>query len=111
MPHNPADRIQSAEQGHIDAVLVLIMATPCSAQLMPCVTLTCRYHALTLQLLKASWRRAQQLVASRADAIRKVAAGLLAADDEQVEGKQLVEMIEVGWGVWLVQLAKLYLHE
>jgi len=69
---------------------------------MSCVTLSCRYHALTLQLLKASWRRAQQLVASRADAIRKVAAGLLAADDEQVEGKQLVELIEVSWGMgWL----------
>jgi cell division protease FtsH len=54
-----------------------------------------RYHKLTLTLLKASWRRAQQLVASRADAIRGVAAALLAADDERLEGPALVEVIEV----------------
>jgi hypothetical protein len=55
-----------------------------------------RYHKLTLTLLKASWRRAQQLVASRADAIRKVARDLLAADDEQLTGPDLVKTIEVG---------------
>jgi cell division protease FtsH len=54
-----------------------------------------RYHKLTLTLLKASWRRAQQLVASRADAIRGAAAALLAADDERLEGPALVDIIEV----------------
>jgi hypothetical protein len=49
-----------------------------------------------LTLLKASWRRAQQLVASRADAIRVVAKALLAAEDEQLSGPELVTLIEVG---------------
>lgn len=56
----------------------------------------CRYHKLTLTLLKASWQRAQQLVASRADAIRQVAQDLLAADDEQLTGQAVVKIIEVG---------------
>lgn len=55
----------------------------------------CRYHKLTLTLLKASWRRAQQLVASRADAIRQTAKDLLAAEDEQLDGPALVKIIEV----------------
>jgi cell division protease FtsH len=54
-----------------------------------------RYHHLTLTLLKASWRRAQALVASRADAIRAVADALLAAPDEKLSGERLVEIIEV----------------
>ncbi len=58
-------------------------------------TYASRYHKLTLTLLKASWRRAQQLVASRADAIRAVAKGLLAAEDEQLDGPALVQLIEV----------------
>lgn len=62
---------------------------------MPPQTHTPRYHHLTLTLLKASWRRAQQLVASRADAIRQVAADLLSAEDERVEGPDLVKTIEV----------------
>jgi hypothetical protein len=41
--------------------------------LSACLVLcTCSYHKLTLTLLKASWKRAQQLVAARADAIRQV---------------------------------------
>ncbi|WIA18809.1 hypothetical protein OEZ85_003491 [Tetradesmus obliquus] len=52
------------------------------------------FHALTLTLLKAAWRRTQQLVATRADAIRAVAAELLSAEDEKVEGSRLVEIIE-----------------
>lgn len=61
----------------------------------------CRYHKLTLTLLKASWRRAQQLMASRADAIRAVAKALLAAEDEQLSGPELVTLIEVGGHVTL----------
>jgi hypothetical protein len=59
----------------------------------------CRYHALTLTLLKAAWRRAQALVAARADAIMKVARELIDAEDEKIEGKRLVEIIEVREGV------------
>jgi hypothetical protein len=63
--------------------------------------LPCSFHALTLTLLKAAWRRAQQLVAVRADAIRAVAAELLTAEDEKVEGSRLVEIIEVSGGIIL----------
>lgn len=74
------------------------VAVQCTAVLLYC----CRYHALTLTLLKAAWRRAQALVAARADAIMKVARELIDAEDEKIEGKRLVEIIEVrgavGWG-------------
>lgn len=72
-----------------------VLAPPLSLTQSPPHPTPKRYHSLTLTLLKASWRRAQQLVAERADAIRKVAAELLAAEDEKVVGKQLVEIIEV----------------
>ncbi|GLI69609.1 hypothetical protein VaNZ11_014276 [Volvox africanus] len=52
------------------------------------------YHKLTLTLLKASWRRALRLVASRRTAITKVAAEMLAAEDERISGERLVEIIE-----------------
>ncbi|EFJ40530.1 hypothetical protein VOLCADRAFT_121711 [Volvox carteri f. nagariensis] len=52
------------------------------------------YHKLTLTLLKASWRRALRLVVSRRTAIAKVAAEMLAAEDEKISGARLVELIE-----------------
>jgi len=52
------------------------------------------YHKLTLTLLKASWRRAQQLVATRRTAILRVAEAMLAAEDETISGERLVELIE-----------------
>lgn len=58
-----------------------------------------RYHKLTLTLLKASWKRAQQLVAARADAIRQVAKDMLAAESEQLDGPAVVKIIEVRGGL------------
>ncbi|GLC47538.1 hypothetical protein PLESTB_001403000 [Pleodorina starrii] len=52
------------------------------------------YHKLTLTLLKASWRRALRLVASRRTAITRVAAEMLSAEDERISGERLVEIIE-----------------
>ncbi|KAG2494742.1 hypothetical protein HYH03_006989 [Edaphochlamys debaryana] len=52
------------------------------------------YHKLTLTLLKASWRRAVRLVASRRTAITQVAAEMLAAEDEKISGARLIEIIE-----------------
>ncbi len=57
--------------------------------------LPCRYHKLTLTLLKASWKRSQQLVQQRRSAITKVAEEMLAAPDEKLTGQRLVEIIEV----------------
>ena len=47
----------------------------------------CRYHKLTLTLLKASWRRSQRLVAERRTAIVKVAEAMMAATDERITGE------------------------
>lgn len=54
-----------------------------------------RYHQLTLTLLKAAWRRTQQLVQQRRDAVKRVAEELLVAEDEKITGTRLVEIIEV----------------
>lgn len=62
-------------------------------------THVCRYHKLTLTLLKASWRRAQRLVAERRSAIVQVAEEMLAAEDERVSGARLITIIEVGCGL------------
>jgi hypothetical protein len=53
-----------------------------------------RYHKLTLTLLKASWRRAQRLVASHRTAIVSLAEELLASADETVSGERLVALVE-----------------
>lgn len=53
------------------------------------------YHRVALTLLKAAYRRAEALVASRRTAIRRLAEELLAADEERVSGARVVEIIEV----------------
>jgi hypothetical protein len=73
-----------------------VLCTHCRCCCCFTICFSCSFHALTLTLLKAAWRRTQQLVAVRADAIRAVAAELLAAEDEKIEGTRLVEIIEVG---------------
>jgi len=52
------------------------------------------YHSLTLTLLKASWRRAERLVATRRTAIVALAEELLKAENETVSGERLVALIE-----------------
>ncbi len=50
------------------------------------------YHRLTLTLLKASWRRAQRLVAERRTAVVRVAEAMLLAQDERVGGGSQAEL-------------------
>lgn len=52
------------------------------------------YHKLTLTLLKASWRRAQKMMAERRSAIVKVAEAMMAAEDERVSGEDIISIID-----------------
>lgn len=51
------------------------------------------YHRVALTLLKAAYRRAEALVASRRSAIRALAEELLRADNERLTGDRVVEII------------------
>ncbi len=75
----------------------------CPRSALPAQPLLCplSFHALTLTLLKASWRRAQALVAARLPAIKAVAEALQEAPDERLEGAALLEIIQVGAAGWL----------
>jgi len=61
-----------------------IASLACELCFSECV---CRYHKLTLTLLKASWRRSQRLVCERRSAIVKVAEAMMKAEDERITGE------------------------